>query len=59
MVVYFDDILIYSKNLANDLQHIREVFEMMKIHKIQVNLKKCEFMTLKLLLLGFVIRVEA
>ena len=53
-MVYFDDILIYSKSNKEHLSHLREVLAVLEKSKLYVNFKKCSFMTKKLLFLGFV-----
>ena len=55
VVVYFDNILVYSRSTEKNLSHLREVLAVLKENKLYVNLKKCSFMTKKLLFLGFVV----
>jgi hypothetical protein len=55
VVVYFDDILIYSKDEDEHLGHIREVLRVLKENKLYINLKKCVFLQTRLLFLGFAI----
>lgn len=55
VVVYFDDILVYSYDESEHLQHLREVFMTLRGEKLYVNLKKCSFMTCSLCFLGFVL----
>ncbi|GJS48949.1 reverse mRNAase [Tanacetum coccineum] len=56
--MYFDDILIYSNTEDEHLNHLREVLKVLQEHQLFVNLKKCSFMTHKLLFLGFVVSVD-
>lgn len=54
-VVYFDDILIYSHSEKYHIQHLKEVFEVLRKNKLYANLKKCSFMKDNLIFLGFVV----
>jgi hypothetical protein len=58
MVVYFDDILIYSQNTEEHLEQVREVLNVLKDNKLYLNLKKCTFLKDKLLFLGFIVGAE-
>ena len=43
IVVYFDNILIYSKSNKEYLSHLKEVLAMLEKSKLYVNLKKVQF----------------
>jgi hypothetical protein len=55
VVVYFDDILIYSKTLDEHVQHIRCVLAVLRKQKLYANLDKCTFCTDKVVFLGYVV----
>lgn len=55
VVVYFDDILIYSTSLENHLAHLEKVLETLRQEHLYANLKKCTFCTDQLVFLGFVV----
>ncbi|XP_040964752.1 uncharacterized protein, partial [Gossypium hirsutum] len=57
-VVYFDDILVYSKNLDDHVLHLKAVLEVLRKETLYANLKKCEFCTNKVVFLGFVVSSE-
>ena len=58
VVVYFDDILIYSKDLNQHVAHLKSVLDVLRTEKLYANLKKCTFCTDKLVFLGFVVSAE-
>jgi len=58
VVVYFDDILIYSRNSVHHMDHVRKVLEVLRENKLFINLKKCSFMMDQLVFLGFVISAD-
>ncbi|GJY28751.1 transposon ty3-I gag-pol polyprotein [Tanacetum coccineum] len=58
LIVYFDDILIYNNTEDEHLDHLREVLKVLQEHQLFVNLKKCSFMTHKLLFLGFKVSAD-
>jgi hypothetical protein len=55
VVVYFDDILIYSKSFSNHVSHVVQVLHALRKEKLYANLPKCNFAQKKLVFLGFVI----
>jgi hypothetical protein len=58
MVVYFDDILIYSQSESEHFEHLRNVLTVLQQNKLYVNLTKCKLMTNSLLFLGFVVSID-
>ena len=55
IIVYLDDILIYLKNVEEYYKHVRQV--LIKLHKNNLfyKLSKCEFDTIEVDFLGFLI----
>jgi hypothetical protein len=43
IVVYLDDILIFSKEKNEHVEHIKEVLQELQKANIKLKLKKCEF----------------
>eukprot|EP00257_Ricinus_communis_P016000 XP_015574040.1 uncharacterized protein LOC107261174 [Ricinus communis] len=58
VVVYFDDILIYSRSYDEHAKHVRLVLETLRKEVLFANLKKCNFCTNKLVFLGFVVNAK-
>ena len=55
VVVYFDDILIYSKTEAAHYNHVQEVLVVLQANELYINLKKYSFLIDKLLFLGYLV----
>jgi hypothetical protein len=55
VIVYLDDILIFSKTEADHLKHLATVMKRLQQEKLLINMKKSPFMKIKLIYLGFVI----
>ena len=55
MVVYFDDILIYSRSLAEHQEHLRAVCAKLQEEQLYANLTKCSFLKTSVAYLGFVV----
>jgi hypothetical protein len=55
VMVFLDDILIYSSSLETHLQHIRLVLDKLREHQFYLKRRKCSFMKSELKYLGHVI----
>ena len=58
VLVFFDDILVYSASLELHLQHLQQVFELMRHHSLKAKLSKCSFGTSKVEYLGHFVAAE-
>jgi hypothetical protein len=55
VLVFFDDILIYSKSYSKHLVHLKEVFQLLLDHQWKVKLSKCAFAQRQISYLGYII----
>ena len=55
VVVYFDDILIYSKSLSEHLEHLRAIFNALRDARLFGNLEKCTFCIDRVSFLGYIV----
>ena len=53
--VYLDDIMIYSNNFKQHLEHLGEVFQRIRQANLKVKAKKCTIMADRLPFLGFIL----
>ncbi|KAJ1697055.1 hypothetical protein LUZ63_005567 [Rhynchospora breviuscula] len=55
VVVFIDDILIYSKTLEEHEEHLQLVLERLRNHRLYAKLSKCEFWSEQVAFLGHII----
>jgi hypothetical protein len=58
VVVYLDDLNIYSKTFEQHLEHLKHVFERLRKAGLKLNPEKCFFIKKELSFLGYVISSE-
>jgi hypothetical protein len=56
--VYMDDILIYSQNRAEHIQHVQSVLERLMAAGLQADIKKCEFFVTETKFLGLIVGID-
>lgn len=55
VVIYLDDILIFSKDLKQHKQHVRKVMELLREHQLYAKRNKCAFAQTEVEFLGHII----
>jgi hypothetical protein len=58
VVVFIDDILIYSQSEEEHVNHLKMVLQRLREHQLYAKLSKCEFWIDEVLFLGHIINIE-
>jgi hypothetical protein len=58
VMVYFDDILIYSKSWDEHIEHLRAVFGVLREARLFANIEKCTFCTGRVAFLSYVVTTQ-
>uniref|UniRef100_A0A151UGV1 Retrovirus-related Pol polyprotein from transposon 17.6 n=1 Tax=Cajanus cajan TaxID=3821 RepID=A0A151UGV1_CAJCA len=58
VVVFIDDILVYSRSLEDHREHLRSVLEVLRERQLYAKLSKCEFWLSEVRFLGHVISAD-
>ena len=57
VIVYLDDILIFSSSWEEHIKHVKQVLEILQREKLYLKMSKCEFGKTSLVYLGYIIGV--
>ena len=52
VIIYLDDILVFSENISDHEVHVRKVLQILRENKLCAMLQKCEFSTFQTEFLG-------
>ncbi|GET59962.1 enzymatic polyprotein, putative [Rhizophagus irregularis DAOM 181602=DAOM 197198] len=55
VVVYIDDIMIYSENLKDHMEHVEKVLKKLQENNLIIKLKKCRFLERNIEFLGHIV----
>ena len=55
VLVFFNDILIYSKDKMEHINHVRHVLEIFRSHQLYAKISKCTFMAKEVEYLGHIV----
>ena len=55
VVVFLDDILVYSNSVEEHKQHLKQVLECLRRNRLYANPEKCEFFKSEICYLGHII----
>ena len=55
MVVFIDDILVYSKSMDDHVKHLRTVLQTLRDHQLYAKFSKCDFWTESAAFIGHVV----
>ena len=58
IVVYLDDILVYSKGITKHLGHLQQLFEVLRKQRLYAKLENCSFLLPEVSFLGYIIGKE-
>jgi hypothetical protein len=58
MLVFMDDILVFSKTLEDHIEHLRVVFQILSDNQLFIKFSKCTFVQQQLSYLGHIISHE-
>ena len=55
VVVFIDDILVYSKDTQEQEQHLKIVLQILREKRLFAKLSKCDFLLKEVLFLGYIV----
>ena len=55
IVIFLDDILVYSRDLSSHVAHVRRTFEILRQHSLFAKVSKCDFFRSSVHYLGHVV----
>jgi hypothetical protein len=58
VIVFIDDILVYSRSAEEHGQHLKVVLKKLRAHQLYVKFSKCEFWLQKVNFLGHILTAE-
>ena len=58
VIVFLDDVLIFSRNTEEHARHVQLVLQRLREHRLYANMKKCEFFKPKISFLGHIVSAD-
>lgn len=58
VIVYLDDVLVYSRTPEGHAQHLRQVLTVLRDHKLYAKASKCEFFKSRIEFLGHIVSAD-